>query len=78
MPSVTVYKIMRWIRENGIDLDYDTFDLEDRDVDDILRELGIYTILTDDEKQLLHKEFYRICLQNQVSESARLIVECQV
>jgi len=76
MYSIKVFQIMRYLRENLIELNFDTIDLEERGVSDILRELQIYTVLTDSEVCMLYKELYKILRQSEISEAVRL-AECQ-
>ena len=69
-----INKIVQYIRLNGLEDGFDTFDLEDG-VSCILAQMEIYTLLTKAEEELLRKELHKLFRMNEVSEISRMVFD---
>lgn len=77
LARLMVNRITGYVESNSLYVCYDTFDLEEIGVDDILRDMGIWLVLTADEKLLLQQELYKLFRQNEIGEVMRLVSRCQ-
>ena len=69
MDRLKLNKIVEYVKLVGFY--HDTEDLEDRKIDEILADYGIYQWLSDEESSELYKWLYELAEQNEFREAER-------